>query len=134
MICLIDFYKTSVGFQLLDAARLEVDLRYETLQDGSADEKELRWLDYTLANNFDPSEIEKLDVRYSLMKRVRVSAELRRVSMTVFGLSSGELSVLYSIALLITLIRLLKYGHLTRKVSQLILAEIADLLKVISDA
>ena len=134
MICLIDFYKTSVGFQLLDAARLEVDLRYETLQDGSADEKELRWLDYTLANNFDPSEIEKLDVRYSLMKRVRVSAELRRVSMTVFGLSSSELSVLYSIALLITLIRLLKYGHLTRKVSQLILAEIADLLKVISDA
>jgi hypothetical protein len=127
-ICLIDYYKSGPGFVLLDHARLEADLRFEST--GEPEEEliaELRWMDRQLARYRSISAVENLDVRRSSARRLAAAVALRRAARDRFGLGEARTAELYSLAMLLTLTRMLRYNHLGPIMTGLILAEISDL-------
>jgi hypothetical protein len=130
--CLIDFYKSEPGFVLLDAARLEVDLRYEASRIDPAYLPELRWIDEHLATT-DNDALLELDVRRSMEKRLRVAFKLRSLMRTIFPGMKSDFLPAYRSALVISLIRLLGYGHLPAPARELALAEISDLARSLND-
>ncbi len=126
-VCLVDFYKSGPGFVLKDYARLEADLRFETLDASSGPAEELRWMDERLARSMTREEIRSIDVRASMLRRRDVAAVLRPLAAEILGVPPDELRVLYAVALIDVLSRLLRYDHLAPVVTELVLAEIADL-------
>lgn len=131
-ICLIDFYKTDLGFSLLDAARMEADLRYE-VEPPRDYLQEIRWMDSRLASAQSLLEIKALDVRRSMEKRHHAALRIRALAAEVFELDEKEMLHLYGIAMLISLIRMLKYGHLSPLTTELLLAELSDILHFLSE-
>lgn len=133
-ICLIDFYKSGPGLILHDLARLEVDFRYEALEIPETYLEEVRWMDERLARAKALKEIAALDVRRSMEKRAAAAYEIRRLVRELFEIPETEFAVLYAIALVSSLARLLKYGHLKPHVTELLLAELSDLGETLSSA
>lgn len=126
-ICLIDFYKAGPGFVLFDGARLEADFRYEVEKVSRESVAELRWMDRSLATATTIRELERLDVRRSMEKRLRMATVIRRLFQEEFSMEEKDFFVAYSAALVMALSRLLGYGHLDALRQELILAEIVDL-------
>lgn len=129
--CLIDFYKSEPGFVLLDAARLEVDLRYEASRFDPAYLPEFRWIDAHLAGSVN-SELLNLDIRRSMEKRLRVAHKLRTLMAEIFPEMKQNFLPAYRTALVISLVKLLGYGHLSSSARDLALAEISDLASALA--
>lgn len=128
-ICVIDFYKSGWGFSFLDLARMEVDVRYEAGDTMDEYIEECRWLNERLAGSTTLAEIRDLDVRRSMEKRLAATWKLRSLAAELFGFDEQETLQLYSIALLISLIRLMKYHHLSEARAQLLMDEVSILVK-----
>ncbi|MBL4889916.1 MAG: phosphotransferase, partial [Candidatus Lindowbacteria bacterium] len=130
-ICLIDFYKSGRGVIFQDAARLEVDLRYEALNTMEKFHRseyliELTWMDsFLVASSF--KNIEKVDVRRSMEKRLRSALQLRKVMSSMYNMPEKVFAPIYKCSLLSALIRLLGYGYLKDELVKLALVEISDL-------
>lgn len=125
-VCLIDFYKSGPGMVLFDAARLEIDFRYESLVIGEAYLPEARWIDSNLVRS-PAAELAGLDVRRSMEKRLRSALRLRTVMKELYDIPDDRFRDIYQVCVLIGLIRLLGYGHLTPTMERLALAEITDI-------
>ncbi|MEK8023675.1 MAG: phosphotransferase [Candidatus Hydrogenedentota bacterium] len=132
-ICLIDFYKSGPGLILHDLARLEVDFRYEALEIPETYLDEVRWMDTRLARATTLKEISALDVRRSMEKRAGTAYAIRKTGRELFDISEPEFMILYALALATALARLLKYGHLLPHVTDLLLAELADLGEMLGE-
>lgn len=133
-LCLVDFYKCGEGAILQDFARLEADLRFEALPAEPEHAGELRAMDAALARGIYASSLRNLDIRRSLEKRLAVTLAIRELAWQRMGeIPERAKRRLYAVKLLEMLCRVVHYGHLSPSVTDLVLAEIADLAAFLLD-